>query len=61
MYYIASLVKFGNFSSMVCAHRQGQWKAGRMFSFSFSDKAAKMLCIVYIVFLDMIFYPRVVQ
>ena len=45
MYYIASLAKFGNCCSMVWARRQGQWK-GRKFSRTFSEEAAKMLCIV---------------
>jgi len=45
MHYNASLAKFGNCCSMVWAHRQGQWK-GRKFSLSFSEEAAKVLCIV---------------
>ena len=43
LYHTAS--QFGNCCSMVWARRQGQWK-GKNFSLSFSEEAAKKLCVV---------------
>ena len=55
---IIIILGIGNCCSMVWAHRQGQRKR-RNFSLSFSEEAAKMLCLVYNAFLDVIFYSHI--
>ena len=61
MYYIASLAKFDNRCSTVWARRQDQWE-GNNYSLSFRSMREKIYTFFfYNVFLDVIFYPRVLQ
>ena len=59
MYYIALLANFGNCCSIVWAYRP--MKGQELWHFLFGGRGQKSYVLFYNVFLNVIFYPRVLQ